>query len=61
MGEGGGEAQKTAKNEGGPEDKGRQVRQNQAKPGGGVENGRKKRMVPPLALQGGGLGGGYLR
>ena len=25
-------------------------RQNQAKPGGGVENGRKKRMVPTICI-----------
>ena len=28
---------------------------------GGVKNGRQKRWFQPLALQGGALGGGYLR
>ena len=40
---------------------GRQVRQNQGNPGGGMEKDTKHGCHEAFGLQGGGLGGGYLR
>ena len=52
---------KNSRKEGGRGGKGRQVRQNQGNPGGGLENGHKKRVSRTVWAAGGGLGGGYLR